>query len=52
LLNLVGTMSSPMVTVTNAFVANFSAFEIEDEVLPNLREYALANSLYWVCIVF
>jgi len=25
----------------------FSAFEIEDEVLPNLREYALANSLYW-----
>jgi len=27
--------------------ANFSAFEIEDETLPNLREYALANSLYW-----
>jgi F-type H+-transporting ATPase subunit gamma len=27
--------------------ANFSAFEIEDEVLANLREYALANSLYW-----
>ncbi|RYN30727.1 hypothetical protein AA0113_g4765 [Alternaria arborescens] len=27
--------------------ANFSAFEIEDEVLPNLREYALANSLFW-----
>ncbi|KAF2200200.1 putative ATP synthase subunit gamma, mitochondrial [Delitschia confertaspora ATCC 74209] len=25
----------------------YSAFEIEDEVLPNLREYALANSLYW-----
>jgi F-type H+-transporting ATPase subunit gamma len=25
----------------------FSAFEIEDEVLPNLREYALANSLFW-----
>lgn len=28
--------------------ANFSAFEIDDEVLANLREYALANSLYWV----
>jgi F0F1-type ATP synthase gamma subunit len=27
--------------------ANFSAFEIDDEVLTNLREYALANSLYW-----
>jgi len=27
--------------------ANFSAFEIEDETLPNLREYSLANSLYW-----
>ena len=28
--------------------ANFAAFEIDDEVLANLREYALANSLYWV----
>ncbi|KAF2675030.1 ATP synthase F1 gamma [Microthyrium microscopicum] len=26
---------------------NYSAFEIEGEVLSNLREYALANSLYW-----
>jgi F-type H+-transporting ATPase subunit gamma len=26
---------------------NFAAFEIDDEVLVNLREYALANSLYW-----
>ncbi|KAE8442307.1 hypothetical protein EG329_003507 [Mollisiaceae sp. DMI_Dod_QoI] len=26
---------------------NFSAFEIDDEVLTNLREYALSNSLYW-----
>ncbi|KAI1082970.1 ATP synthase F1 gamma [Whalleya microplaca] len=26
---------------------NFSAFEIDEEVLGNLREYALANSLYW-----
>ncbi|KAL8919169.1 MAG: hypothetical protein Q9208_006929 [Pyrenodesmia sp. 3 TL-2023] len=26
---------------------NFSAFEIDDSVLSNLREYALANSLYW-----
>lgn len=29
-------------------IANFSAFEIEADVLANLREYALANSLYWV----
>lgn len=27
--------------------ANFSAFEIDDEVLGNLREYSLANSLFW-----
>jgi F-type H+-transporting ATPase subunit gamma len=27
--------------------ANFSAFEIDDEVLTNLREYALSNSLFW-----
>lgn len=26
---------------------NFSAFEIDDEVLANLREYALSNSLFW-----
>jgi F-type H+-transporting ATPase subunit gamma len=26
---------------------NFAAFEIDDEVLGNLREYALANSIYW-----
>ncbi|KAK5134344.1 hypothetical protein LTR08_006524 [Meristemomyces frigidus] len=26
---------------------NYSAFEIEDEVLANMREYALANSLFW-----
>lgn len=26
---------------------NFTAFEIDDEVLSNLSEYALANSLYW-----
>ncbi|KAK7191676.1 hypothetical protein DPSP01_008097 [Paraphaeosphaeria sporulosa] len=26
---------------------NYAAFEIDDEVLGNLREYALANSLYW-----
>ena len=30
------------------FAANFSSFEIEDEsLLTNLREYSLANSLYW-----
>ncbi|KAK5172298.1 atp3 gamma subunit of the F1 sector of mitochondrial F1F0 ATP synthase [Saxophila tyrrhenica] len=26
---------------------NFTAFEIDDEVLANMREYSLANSLYW-----
>lgn len=26
---------------------NYSAFEIDDTTLPNLREYALANSLFW-----
>jgi len=26
---------------------NFPAFEVEGDVLPNFREYALANSLYW-----
>ncbi|PFH57665.1 hypothetical protein XA68_14709 [Ophiocordyceps unilateralis] len=26
---------------------NIAAFEVEDEVLSNLREYSLANSLYW-----
>ncbi|KAK4111937.1 ATP synthase gamma chain mitochondrial precursor [Canariomyces notabilis] len=32
-----------------AFAAspNFSAFEVDEELLSNLREYALANSLYW-----
>lgn len=27
--------------------ANLATFEVEDSVLANLREYALANSLYW-----
>ncbi|MCJ1306425.1 atp3 gamma subunit of the F1 sector of mitochondrial F1F0 ATP synthase [Agyrium rufum] len=26
---------------------NFSAFEVDDEALANLREYSLANALYW-----
>jgi len=26
---------------------NFAAFEIDDEQLGNLREYSMANSLYW-----
>jgi F-type H+-transporting ATPase subunit gamma len=26
---------------------NYSSFEVEEEVLPNLREYSLANSLFW-----
>jgi hypothetical protein len=37
------------VLLTPSFLrtANFSAFEVEDEVIGNLREYSLANSLYW-----
>ncbi|EKG22368.1 ATPase F1 complex gamma subunit [Macrophomina phaseolina MS6] len=27
--------------------ANISSFEVNDESLPNLREYSLANSLFW-----
>ncbi len=34
--------------VVLTYEANFAAFEIDDEVLANLREYALANSLFWV----
>ena len=30
-----------------SFLANISAFEIDDEALAALREYALANNLYW-----
>lgn len=26
---------------------NFSAFEVDEELLANLREYSLANSLFW-----
>jgi len=26
---------------------NFFQFEVEEQTLPNLREYALANSIYW-----
>ena len=33
--------------IAQCCIANFSAFEIDDEVLANLREYALANSLFW-----
>lgn len=28
-------------------LANFFAFEADEDQIPNLREYALANSLYW-----
>lgn len=27
--------------------ANFAAFEFDDDVLANMKEYALANSLFW-----
>jgi len=35
------------VSNTDHFTANFAAFEIDDEVLGNMREYALANSIFW-----
>ena len=38
----------PEVLLLTKRLANFAAFEIDDEVLANLREYALANSLFWV----
>lgn len=28
-------------------IANVAAYEVDDAVLQNLREYALANSLFW-----
>ena len=28
-------------------LANFSAFEVDEELISHLREYGLANSLYW-----
>ena len=28
-------------------IANISSFEVDEEALGNLREYSLANSLYW-----
>lgn len=40
----------PIETYTEEAIANspnFAAYEIDDEVLGNLKEYALANSLYW-----
>jgi F-type H+-transporting ATPase subunit gamma len=30
-----------------AILANFSAFEVDEELLANLREYTLANNLFW-----
>lgn len=33
--------------LANHQLANYAAFEIDDEVLGNLREYSLTNSLYW-----
>ncbi|CAG8747907.1 26030_t:CDS:2, partial [Gigaspora rosea] len=29
------------------FTGNFDAYEVEDDVLENLHEFALANSIYW-----
>ena len=42
------TKSIPPDQEADGVIANFAAFEIDDGVLANLREYALANSLYWV----
>jgi F-type H+-transporting ATPase subunit gamma len=29
------------------FPANISSYEVDDEALSSLREYALANNLFW-----
>lgn len=29
------------------FTENISAYETDEEVLPNLQEYSLANSIFW-----
>ncbi|KAL2050729.1 hypothetical protein ABVK25_008967 [Lepraria finkii] len=42
--------ATPIEAFSEEAIANspqFAQFEIDDEVLANLREYALANSLYW-----
>jgi len=42
--------ATPLETYSEEAIAaseNFAAFEIDDEVLGNLREYALANSIFW-----
>lgn len=31
----------------NLSIENFSAFEVDEELLPNLREYSLANAIFW-----
>ncbi|GAM85990.1 hypothetical protein ANO11243_040000 [Dothideomycetidae sp. 11243] len=33
--------------IAASHTANFAAFEIDDEALGHLREYALSNSLFW-----
>ncbi|KAI9679978.1 MAG: atp3 gamma subunit of the F1 sector of mitochondrial F1F0 ATP synthase [Caeruleum heppii] len=41
---------TPIETFSEEAIANspnFAAFEIDDEVLANLKEYALANALFW-----
>lgn len=40
-------MQTMLKHANNRMTANFAAFEIDDEVLANLREYALANALFW-----
>jgi len=39
--------SASITALANAYIAQFAQFEIEGDVLANLREYALANSLFW-----
>ena len=32
------------------YIANFAAYEIEDDVLANLQEFTFANSIYWALV--
>lgn len=38
---------SRLLTYSFHVAENFSAFEVDEELLPNLREYSLANAIFW-----
>lgn len=40
-------MREEALSTDQCVLENFSAFEVDEELLPNLREYSLANAIYW-----